>query len=75
VIKRGDPWFYVMLESLNPARQVRLVRAAMTPELKEYLQGIDGVTNYVNQTFSLYGRAMERRPRRLLQQTEARSNP
>jgi len=75
VIKRGDPWFYVMLESLNPARQVRLVKAAMTPGLKEYLQGIDGVTNYVNQTFSLYGRAVERRPQRLLQQTEARSNP
>jgi hypothetical protein len=46
----------------------------MTPELKEYLQGIDGVTNYVNQTFSLYGRAMERRPQRLLQQAEVRTN-
>jgi hypothetical protein len=75
IVKRGDPWFYVMLESANPARQVRLVKAAMSPELKEYLQGIDGVTNYVNQTFSLYSRALERRPQRLLQQTDGKPIP
>jgi hypothetical protein len=51
---------------------VRLVKAAMSPELREYLQGIDGVTNFVNQTFSLYSRAMERRPARLLMQADNR---
>jgi hypothetical protein len=66
VLKRGEPWFYVFLECSNPARQIRLVRASMSPELREYLNSIDGVTNYVNQTFSLYNRAIERRPSRLL---------
>jgi hypothetical protein len=75
IIKRGDPWFYVMLESTNPTRRVRLVKASMSAALKEYLQGIDGVTNYVNQTFSLYSRALERRPARLLQQADERQFP
>jgi hypothetical protein len=66
ILKRGEPWFYVVFESANPARQVRLIRASMSPELRDYLSSIDGVTNFVNQTFALYGRAMERRPPRLL---------
>jgi hypothetical protein len=72
ILKRGEPWFYICFESTNPARQIRLVRAVMTPPLREYLQGIDGVTNFVNQTFSLYSRAMERRPARLLTQADNR---
>jgi hypothetical protein len=72
IVKRGEPWFYVFFEIPNPTRQVRLVKAAMSAELKEYLQSIDGVTNFVNQTFSLYNRAVERRPARLLAHADDR---
>jgi hypothetical protein len=38
----------------------------MTPELREYMQGTGSVTNYVNQTYSLFATARERRPSKLL---------
>jgi hypothetical protein len=72
ILKRGEPWFYVFFECSNPARQIRLVRASMSPDLRDYLNSIDGVTNFVNQTFSLYSRAIERRPARLLTQADTR---
>lgn len=67
-IWRGDPWFYVYFEGTDPARQVQLVEAEMTPQLRDYTRQIDGVTNYVNQTFSLFGRAREMRPQSLLRE-------
>jgi hypothetical protein len=66
VIKRGEPWFYVRFETADPAASVRLVEAENTPELQAYIASITDVTNYVNQTFSLFKTARERRPERLL---------
>jgi hypothetical protein len=66
VIKRGEPWFYLQFETVDPARRIRLVEAAMTDTLQEYLTGLRGVTNYVNRTFSLFRTAQERRPKTLL---------
>lgn len=66
ILRRGEPWFYVRFEASDPARPLRLVEAQMTPELREYCNGLDGVTNYVNQTYQLFSVARERRPAKLL---------
>jgi len=66
VIRRGEPWFYVRFETLDPNRPLRLVEAEMTPELREFCRGLDGITNYVSQTFQVMGTAASRRPARLL---------
>jgi hypothetical protein len=66
VLTRGAPWFYAMFETADPSRHVRLVEAERTAELKAYMAGLKGVTNYVNRTFSLFATARARRPRKLL---------
>jgi hypothetical protein len=66
VLRRGEPWWYARFETTDPARPVRLVEALMTPELREHMQGLSGVTNYVGQTYSLLATARARRPARLL---------
>jgi hypothetical protein len=66
ILRRGEPWFYVRFETEDPSRPVRLLEAEMTPQLKEYVGGLNAVTNYVNRTFSLFSTARERRPKRLL---------
>nr|WP_316653564.1 hypothetical protein [uncultured Gellertiella sp.] len=65
-LSRGEPLFYVTFETLPQERAVQLVQAEVTPELLAYVEAISGVTNYVNQTFSLFKTAEERRPARLL---------
>ncbi len=66
VLKRGDPWFVVRFETIDPSRKTRLVSAMLTPELDAYLQGLEAVTNYIRGTFSLFDVARSRRPRKLL---------
>lgn len=66
ILKRGEPWFYVRFEGGDPAAQVRLIEAQMTPELHSYAESIADVTNYVKGTFSLFKTARERRPEKLL---------
>ena len=70
VLRRGEPWFYIRFETMDPSRQVRLVEAEMTPELRAYCNGMDGVVNYVNRTFSLFQTAERRRPPKLLVRAE-----
>jgi hypothetical protein len=65
-LKRGEPWFYVRFETVDPSRPVRLSEADMAPPLKEYLAGMSAVTNYVNRTFTLFKTAQQRRPKQLL---------
>jgi hypothetical protein len=66
ILKRGEPLFYVLLETTPQERAVQLVEAEVTPELRAYLDMISGTVNYVNQTFSLFKAAEERRPSRLV---------
>jgi hypothetical protein len=66
MIKRGEPWFYLRFETTDANRHVRLVEADLTPELRTYFAGINGVVNYVNGTYSLFGTAQARRPKQLL---------
>jgi hypothetical protein len=65
-LTRGEPLFYALFETEPQDRPVQVVEAALTPELSEYLELISGAVNYVNQTFSLFKSAEERRPERLL---------
>jgi hypothetical protein len=66
IVKRGDPWFYLFFETPDMKRKIRIVEAEMTPELRKYCEGLDSVTNYMKQTFSLFSVAMSRRPKKLL---------
>lgn len=65
-LKRGEPWFYVHFETENPAAKVRLVEQEWTDELAAYVKKITGVTNYVNQSFSLFDEAAAMRPEKLV---------
>ncbi len=65
-VTRGQPWFYLRFETLTPDRIPRLVEAMLTLEVKAYIDSLSGVTNYVNRTFALFGRAEARRPAQLL---------
>ncbi len=66
VLQRGEPLFYVQFETVPQNRPVQMVEAEKTPELEEYLKLIGGTVNYVNQTFSLFKAAEERRPANLV---------
>ncbi|TNC74229.1 hypothetical protein [Rubellimicrobium roseum] len=71
-IRRGDPLFYALFETTPPDRGVAVVEAEMTPDLRDYMDLISGAVNYVNQTFSLFAAAEERRPPRLVQPVRRR---
>ncbi|HEX4138232.1 MAG TPA: hypothetical protein VHY84_26720 [Bryobacteraceae bacterium] len=66
VISRGEPWFYVRFEGNGANRNVKLLEADLTPALSDYCKGLDGVTGFVNHTYSLFAVARQRRPKRLL---------
>lgn len=66
VLRRGEPWFYLRFETMDPSRPVRLIEADMTPAVREYVKSLSSVTNYVSRTFSLFNVARERRPKRLV---------
>lgn len=74
ILHRGEPWFYVRFETVDPSAHTRLVQAELTPSLKTYLAGIRGVVNYTNGTFSLFNIARRRRPTRLLTKVPAKKN-
>ena len=61
-VARGEPLFYVLFETNPQDRGVVMVEAEETAALKDYMELISGAVNYVNQTFSLFEMAEERRP-------------
>ncbi|MEM0989464.1 MAG: hypothetical protein AAGK00_11325 [Pseudomonadota bacterium] len=65
-IARGEPLFYCLFETEPQDRSIQMVEAQHSEELDEYLDLISGAVNYVNQTFSLFKQAEERRPEKLL---------
>ena len=65
-LARGEPLFYCQFETMPQDRPVQLVEVERTPELIEYLEHISGAVNFVNQSFSLFRTAEERRPRTLV---------
>lgn len=66
ILRRGQPWFYVRFDTLDPSKPTRLVEAEITPQVQRYIDDISGVTNYVNRTYALFERAKKRRPEQLL---------
>ncbi|MEM7237386.1 MAG: hypothetical protein AAF501_06125 [Pseudomonadota bacterium] len=66
VLSRGEPLFYCTFETVPQDRPVQLVEAERTPELDAYLEHISAAVNFVNQTFSLFKTAEERRPATLV---------
>ncbi len=66
-LKRGQPLFYCQFELDSPERNFQLIEAQRTEALDSYLQSISAAVNYVNQTFSLFKRAKEIRPKTLLE--------
>jgi hypothetical protein len=72
VIKRGDPLFYAGFETTNPSRSIQVVETELTPELNDYMEMISGAVSYVNQTFSLFEAAEQRRPETLLKPVKRR---
>ena len=65
-LARGEPLFYCQFETIPQERPVQLVEAERTPELAAYMEHISGAVNFVNQSFSLFRTAEERRPRTLV---------
>lgn len=65
-LARGEPLFYCLFETEPQDRPVQVFEAERTPELSEYLDLVSGAVNYVNQTFSLFKAAEERRPKVLV---------
>ncbi|MDE0255746.1 MAG: hypothetical protein OYG32_13210 [Rhodospirillaceae bacterium] len=62
-LARSEPLFYCQFETAPQDRPVRLIEAERTAELSRYLEYISGVVNFVNQSFSLFRTAEERRPK------------
>ena len=65
-LSRGEPLFYCQFETAPQDRPIQLVEAARTPDLDAYLEHVGGAVNFVNQTFSLFKTAAERRPKTLV---------
>lgn len=65
-LSRGEPLFYCQFETVPADRPFQLVEAERTPELDAYLEHISGAVNFVNQTFSLFRTARQRRPQTLV---------
>lgn len=65
-IRRGEPLFYVRFQPRLRDQRIRLVEAERTPEVDAFLNAIKAAPAYANKTFSLFGRAAEMRPPRLV---------
>jgi hypothetical protein len=66
VVRRGEPLFHVGFEGERPERPIQMVEAAMTAEVRAYLDHISGAVNFVGQTFRLFEAAEAARPERLV---------
>lgn len=68
VLKKGEPWFYLLFEHGDPDRDIQFVQAEDTAELKTYREALTDVVKFVSNPFSLKERALERRPATLLKE-------
>jgi hypothetical protein len=65
-IRRGEPLFYLRFSPRLRDQRVRLVEAERTEELSAFLEAIRSAPAFANNTFSLFERAAEMRPPRLV---------
>ena len=66
IIRQGEPLCYVLFEFNHPSKRPRLVEAALTPELAEYRQGMQGINHLTPNVEEVWEMAKTRRPERLL---------
>lgn len=66
IVKKRDPLFYIQFDLEHRSQSPKLVHAQMTESLRTYCRGLDGVTDYTNQTYALFKTAKRRRPKQLL---------
>lgn len=65
-IRQGEPLCYFLFEFNHPSKRPRLVEAALTPELAEYRQGMQGIHHLTPNVEEVWEMARARRPERLL---------
>jgi len=65
-LKQGEPLCYMMCEFDHVAKRPRLLEAALTPELDEYRQGMQGIHHLTPKIEEVWDMARARRPERLL---------
>ena len=75
VLRRGDPLFYLTFETNGPDRPLQLVETERTPELLAWMEKMNGVVNYVSQTFSLFKAAEAARPPSLIRPVDNPRSP
>ncbi len=63
---RGQPASYLFVDTPTQDRKIELVESEMTIELKTYLQSLEDVVKYTSNSFSLFDRARELRPKELI---------
>lgn len=65
-LRQGEPLCYFLFEFNHPDKRPRLVEAAMTPELAEYRQGMQGIHHLTPRIEEVWDLARARRPARLM---------
>jgi len=65
-LKQGQPLYYVQFETSRPSQALKLVRAKITDEVKQFRKGASGAPKFVSNTFKLMDTAAKRRPEKLL---------
>lgn len=65
-IRQGEPLCYFLFEFNDPDKRPRLVEAALTPELDEYRQGMQGIHHLTPNIEEVWELAKARRPERLM---------
>ena len=65
-IRQGEPLCYFLFEFNHAQKRPRLVEAALTPELDEYRQGMQGIHHLTPNVEEVMEMAKARRPARLL---------
>ena len=65
-LKQGEPLCYFMFEFNDPNKRPNLIEAALTPELDEYRQGMQGIHHLTSEIEDVWEMAKSRRPERLL---------
>lgn len=66
LIRRGDPLFYLRFLPEQRDRKVQLIEAERTREIENFMASVRDVTAMVSRSFSLFGRAAQLRPPKLV---------
>lgn len=66
-IRQGEPFYYCSFESVNPDANIDLFRAKVTDQVTKMRDGAKAAPKFTSNTFKLFKRAAERRPKILLE--------